>query len=154
MNSKTFIKEYLSRELITHQDISYENIIGYLRKALNSLKSAKSNVDVDVEVTFTFAYLGMLRAGRALMLSKGYRPAGRYQHKTVVDFISQLYGKEFKELVDLFEKMRQKRNKFTYSPTYVLSKTDCLNALNTAEGFIEKSIEIIKKESPQLEFNF
>lgn len=153
MNSEAFLKEYLSRKLITHQEASHDDIIGYLRKAKKSLKAANSNIDTDEEVTFTFAYLGMLRAGRALMLDKGYRPIGRYQHKTVVDFVSQFYGGEFKELVDLFEKMRQNRNKFTYSPTFVLSKTDSINALKTAEGFINKSIDLIKKRSPQLEFD-
>lgn len=58
MNSKGFIKEYLSRGLISRQEAGYENILGYLRKPMNNLKAAKSNIDVDVEVTFTFAYLG------------------------------------------------------------------------------------------------
>lgn len=154
MNLKIFIEEYLLRKLIERQEVSHDDILGYLRKAVKSIEAARSNVNTDEEVTFTFAYLGMLRAGRALMLGKGYRPVGRDQHKTVVDFVSRFYGKEFKELVDLFEKMRQKRNKFTYSPTFILSKTDSLNALKTAELFIKEAIKLIKGESPQLEFDF
>ncbi|TAJ45689.1 hypothetical protein [Methanofollis fontis] len=41
---------------------------------------------------YTIAYNAMLQAGRALMFSKGYRPAGTNQHITVYDMVGAVYG--------------------------------------------------------------
>ncbi len=53
-------------------------------------------------VAYTFAYLAILRSGRALMILKGLRPADGRQHKTVVEVAGHFLGKEFEDLT-LFE---------------------------------------------------
>jgi hypothetical protein len=50
--------------------------------------------------------------------------------------------------------MRQKRNIFTYEIDISISLTEANNAINTARHFVELIKDIIKKESPQAEFNF
>jgi len=50
--------------------------------------------------------------------------------------------------------MRRKRNQFTYDPSLPVSELEAKNALKTAEEFIEKIIELVKKEDPQQKFNF
>jgi len=53
-----------------------------------------------------------------------------------------------------FDNMRRKRNQFTYDPSLPVSELEAKNALKTAEEFIEKIIELVKKEDPQQKFNF
>jgi len=47
-----------------------------------------------------------------------------------------------------------KRNQFTYDPFLPVSKLEAKSALKTAEEFVKKIVEIVKKESPQQKFNF
>jgi uncharacterized protein (UPF0332 family) len=59
------------------------------------------------------AYLAMLHAARAFMLMRGFRPADGNQHRTVVEFMSRLLGKEFAVITEQFDRMRRKQNIFT-----------------------------------------
>ena len=78
----------------------------------------------------------MLRAGRALILLKGLRPSDGYQHKTVVEFTSCLLGEKFNTVVGCFDKMRKKRNIFTYEVDISISRTESNNALHIAGKFV------------------
>jgi chaperonin cofactor prefoldin len=49
--------------------------------------------------------------------------------------------------------MRRKRNQFTCDPFLPVSKTEAENALKKAEEFVDKTIERLKKENPQLRPN-
>ena len=121
--------------------------------ALN-LKTAKANLSIDEGVAYTVAYLAMLRAGRAYILLKGLRPADGYQHKTVVEFMGQCLGEEYKQIVDRFDRMRRKRNIFTYEVDIVISQTEAAGALDAAATFVELIKECLKKEDRQANFKF
>ena len=96
----------------------------------------------------------MLHTGRALMLLKGYRPSDGYQHKTVVDFASITLGEKYKTLVRHFDKLRKKRNIFTYEVSISISATEVKNALKSAVDFIKAVRDITEKENPQHTFKF
>ena len=122
-----------------------------LFRAFRDLKAAKANLQIDEEVAFTFAYLAMLRSGRALLFLKGYRPADGQQHKTVVDTAGHFMGKEYDDLAYKFEKMRRKRNQLTYEPDLPLGLKEAEDGLKTAEEFVRQILGLIRKEEPQLE---
>jgi uncharacterized protein (UPF0332 family) len=103
---------------------------------------------------FTEQGVAMLRSARAFMLLKGFRPSDGYQHKTVVDFMFHSLGKELKEIVELFDRMRRKRNIFTYEIDISISRTEADNAFDTAVKFVNLIKDIIKKENPQADFGF
>ena len=88
------------------------------------------------------------------MLLKGFRPADGYQHKTVVEFMFHFIGKGFDNIVEHFDKMRKKRNIFTYEIDISISKTEAERAFDTAVKFVDLIKDIIKKENPQAEFKF
>ena len=50
--------------------------------------------------------------------------------------------------------MRRKRNQFTYDPFLPVSKVEAETALRIAEEFVDKVIERLKKENPQLRLDF
>lgn len=96
----------------------------------------------------------MLRSARALMLLKGFRPVDGYQHKTVVEFIAYLLGEEYKNIVEYFDRMRRKRNIFTYEVDVSISQTEANNAIDKAVKFVSLIKELIRKEIPHKELRF
>ena len=122
-----------------------------LTRSLRDLKTAKANLEIDEEAAYTFAYLAMLRSGRALMFLKGYRPADGRQHKTVVEVAGHFLGAAYEDLVYKFEQMRRKRNQFTYEPNLPLGMKEAQEALTTAHDFVQQILKRVRKESPQIE---
>ncbi len=118
------------------------------------LKTAKANLSIDEGIAYTVAYLAMLRTGRAFMLLKGFRPADGYQHKTVVEFMSQSLQGEYKSIVERFDRMRRKRNIFTYEIDITISRTEAENALDTATKFVNLIKDKLKKVSSHGQLKF
>jgi uncharacterized protein (UPF0332 family) len=149
-----FVEEYLNKGLLKKQKANFNTIEKLILRAHKDLKTAKANLTIDEGIAYTVAYLAMLHAGRALMLLEGFRPANGYQHKTVVDLTGYLLGKEFKTLIEYFDRMRRKRNIFTYEVSISISKTEATKALHTAKTFVDLIKKHIKKENPQMELKF
>jgi len=114
--SEKKINQWLDRKLIKRQEKSLKQIRNLLSRALKDIKTAEENVPIDEEAVYTFAYLSMLRAGRAIMLLYGYRPDYGGQHKTTVEFASLVLGERYRTLTRRFDRMRRRRNLFTYDP--------------------------------------
>ena len=154
MTYEKFLEEFLAKGLIRKQKSDLRAVEKLLLRAYKDLKAAKANLDIDEGIAYTVAYLAMLHAGRAFILLKGFRPADGYQHKTVVEFMSHFLGKEFKLIVEQFDRMRRKRNIFTYEIDISISMSEAISALKTAEKFVDLVKETIQKASPQTELKF
>ena len=154
MNYKDTAKRLLNRGLIKKQGVNFNQIDARLFRAKKDLIASKANLEIDEEVTYNYAYLAMLRCGRAIMFMEGYRPTDGQQHKTVIEFTGRILGEKFINIIKKFDNMRRKRNQFTYDPYLPVSKLEAKNALKTAEEFIKKIIELVKEENPQQKFNF
>lgn len=154
MTYEDFIAKYSKQGLIKEQKSNFTAIENLISRSYKEIKIAQANMSIDEGIAFTVAYTGMLHAGRALMLCKGYRPSDGYQHKTVVDFASIVLGEKYKILVQHFDKMRKKRNIFTYEVSISISETEAKNALKSATDFIKAVREIIERENPQHKFKF
>ena len=152
---KKFIEEYLSKSLITRQQVGFDQINKLIRQANKELNTCIKILNISSELSYTSAYSSMLYAARALMLLKGYRAIGINKHKTVVEFIGVCVGEEYKILIEKFDNMRKKRNLLTYEPWKLhISKTDIKNALKSAKEFVALIKDKIKAENPQKELNF
>lgn len=136
--------------LIEKIKVSPKQIVNHLSKSLKDIKTAKGSIKIDSEWAFVIAYHSMLRAGRALMLSKGYRPKGKDIHKTIILFTETSLGKEFRELIKTFDRMRRKRHIFIYEPTKQITLTEAEEAMKKAEELVNKIIEVIKSNDPQI----
>ncbi len=154
MNFEKFIEDYLDKGLLKKQKTDFGAVEKMMMRAEKDLRAAKANMKIDEEIAYTISYTAMLHAARALMLVKGYRPADGYQHKTAVEFMAQCVGGEYKAAVEYFDKMRRKRNLFTYEVNISVSKTEAENARNAAVKFVELVKNIIRAEKPQMEFKF
>jgi uncharacterized protein (UPF0332 family) len=154
MTYEQFLEQSLSDGLLKRQKSDIRAVEKLILRAYKDLKAAKANLNIDEGIAYTVAYLAMLHAARAFILLKGFRPADGYQHKTVVEFMSHFLGKEFNAIVEQFDRMRRKRNIFTYEIDISISKSEAANALERATMFVNLIKGKIQKENPQMEFKF
>jgi uncharacterized protein (UPF0332 family) len=147
MTYEDFVKENLGKGLLKTQKADAKAIEQSMARACKDLRTARAILGIDEGIAYTTAYMAMLRAGRALMLAKGLRPADGYQHKTVVEFVAHALGSSVRNLADRFDKMRRKRNVFSYDVS--ISPTEARNAIATAEKFVTVIINLLDKESSQ-----
>lgn len=146
---KVDLKRLESQGLIERVSFSDKQIISNINRARKDLITAKANIEIDEEWAYTISYHAMLRAGRALMFSMGYRPKGKNQHKTVVDFCAEVLGEEFRNLTERFNRMRIKRHDFIYEPERPISRTEATKSLESAERFVREIMDKIQRASPQ-----
>jgi uncharacterized protein (UPF0332 family) len=142
------LKRLEAQGLIEKAKFSGGQIKPNLNRAQRDLRTAKANLKIDEEWAYTIAYHAMLRAGRAFMFASGYRPRGKDQHKTVVEFCSESLGLDFQDLTTRFNRMRLKRHDFIYDPERPISKTEALKSLESAVHFVEEIIQRIHKMNP------
>lgn len=143
------LKRLETRGLIEKVSFSDKQVASNIKRASKDLVTAKANIEIDEEWAYAIAYHAMLRAGRALMFSLGYRPKGKDQHKTVVDFCAEMLGEEFKNLTDRFNRMRIKRHDFIYEPERPIPLTEITKSLESAEKFVKEIKEKMQKANPQ-----
>lgn len=126
-----------------------------IKEAIVDLDEAKKTLRISADrATYVMAYMAMLKAGRALLLLKGYRPADGAQHKTVVEMTGAILGDKYVNLVNHFETMRRKRNELTYEAGGFLSRSDAENAMQDANLLVKRILEEVKSRNPQLELDF
>ncbi|MCK9266186.1 HEPN domain-containing protein [bacterium] len=154
MSYEKLFNDFLASGLIKRLDVNFIQIEKLIQRAQKDLIVAEKNLTIDEEVAYNYAYLAMLRSGRALLFLKGFRPSDGQQHKTVIDIAQAILGKEFELLVEKFDKMRRKRNQFTYDPFFPVSRTESIKALKTAGYFVKVVSNLIKKETPNQRFDF
>lgn len=146
---KNILKSLESQGLIERVATGSNQVVTHLRRAQKDLLTSKATIGVDEEWAYTIAYHAMLRAGRVLMLSLGYRPKGKDQHKTVVEFCTAALGESYKTLTTRFNRMRVKRHDFIYEPERPIPRTEAVKSLESAERFVFEISVRARKPNPQ-----
>ena len=139
---------------IKKQKAGIVQIEALLKEAILDLREAKKISHIAERATYLLAYMAMLKAGRALLLFKGYMPDDGAQHKTVVEVTSAILGDKFKNPTEQFETMRRKRNEMTYEAGSLLSKSEAQKAFSDAISLVEGILSEVKSQNPQLELKF
>jgi len=145
MNCERFLKD----NLIKKQNPDFNQISHQLQRSLKDLKTAESNLNIDLTWALAIAYHAMIRAGRALMYSKGYLPTAKNSHKTVVEFTNLVLGHEYDALVGQFSRLRRRRHDFIYDSINHTTSSEAKSSLETAKALIGRIIELIKQENPE-----
>lgn len=142
------IKRYEALGLIGKASLSPKQATANIRRARKDLLTAAANLNIDEEWAYTIAYHAMLRAGRALMFSHGYRFTGKDQHKTVIEFCAEILGQDFLHLTARFNRMRIKRHDFIYEPERPIQKSESEKSLKSAEQLVLEIARRIQQNSP------
>lgn len=147
---ENYLRELEFKGFIKKEKIGTDQVKALLISASRNIIASEKNLSIDEEACYTLAYNAMLKIARALVFLQNYRPSDGQQHKTTIEFAGKILGKEFSELIDIFDKMRKKRNQFTYDPMLPLSLAEAKNALKTANDFHVKVKSFLDKKYPQL----
>ena len=148
------VKELLKEGRLRKQKAGFSQIEALLRQSLFDLAEARKIAHIAERATYLLAYMAMLKAGRALLLARGYVPADGAQHKTVVEVTSQILGEPYRDLTEQFETMRRKRNEMTYEAGGLLSLSESQKAFADAMLLVQQILATVKFDNPQLELNF
>lgn len=147
---ENYLRELEDRGFIKKEKIGTDQVKALLISASRNIIASEKNLSIDEEACYTLAYNAMLKIARALVFLQNYRPSDGQQHKTTIDVAGKILGKEFSELIDIFDKMRRKRNQFTYDPMLPLSLAEAKNAIKTANDFHKKVRNFLDSKYPQL----
>ena len=154
MSYEATIKTFLNQGLIKKQKVDFSHIESLLLRAKKDIAAAKANLIIDEEVSYHYAYLAMLRCGRAIVFIKGFRSIDGQQHKTIIELSGEILGVDYNNIIRKFDRMRRKRNQFTYDPLIPVSLTEAEDALKTAEEFVENIFKFVRKINPQLKLEY
>ena len=135
---------YLGRGLLKRQKPDSRQIVKQLSRSKEDLITASGLAERNPDWAEIVAYHAALRAGRALLYSKGFLPADGFQHKTVVELTGRLLGPEAVLWAEKFERMRRKRNFFFYgdgSPDTLAEAKSAIQAAGKLVSLIETSMK-------------
>ena len=111
-NLKHYLKKLESEGFLRKEKIGTDQVRALLMSALNNITASEKTLTIDEEACYTMAYNAMLKTARALVFLNGYRPSDGRQHMTTIEVAGEILGKEFSDLIHMFDKMRRKRNQF------------------------------------------
>ncbi len=109
--------------------------------AHRDLEVARTLLSSSSDWAFTVAYNAILQGGRAILFSKGYRPAGSNQHISVVRFCEEFLSRDDAEW---FERMRRKRHQSVYDSAGSVSRIEAENAVKKAEKILHTLESLIR----------
>lgn len=147
---KTLLEKLEKEGWIRKQQITLSQIEQLAIRARKDLITAENNLKNDPECAYDYSYKAMLRIGRAILFSFGYRPRSERAHKTTVEACRIILGDKFADLVDVFDEMRKVRNQFIYDPITDISEKSAKEALKEARDFLNVALKRIKEINPQL----
>ena len=146
---KMIYERFLRDKLVKRQRPDFKQIFYQLQRSSKDLKTAEANLGIDLTWSLTIAYHAMIRAGRALMYSKGYLPTTKTSHKTIVEFTKLILGRDYDTLIGKFNRLRRKRHDFIYDSKNHITYSEAKSSLDTAKKLIHRIVDLVKQESPE-----
>ena len=118
--------------------------------AKKDIESAKHSFEAgDYDWALSIAYSSVLRIARSFMFCLGFRPIGKEHHKNVFEFLRKT--KFSKDLIDYFDNIRKKRNKFIYGIVEGTSEENAKEVIKMAEDFVLKIRTFVLKKGAENE---
>jgi uncharacterized protein (UPF0332 family) len=145
------IKKLEKEGKLVAQKVGIVQIEALIKESIIDLEESKKTLHIADRATYIMAYTAMLKAGRALLFLKGYRPTDGAQHKTVVEMTGAILGDKYTSIISHFETMRRKRNELTYEAGALLSGSESKQALDDATLLVGNILKEAKSRNPQLE---
>ncbi|MBU0469436.1 MAG: hypothetical protein KKD07_04745 [Candidatus Omnitrophica bacterium] len=152
--TKSEISRLIKQGKLKEQVVGIIQVEELLKQSILDLQEAKKTLDVSDSATYILAYMAVLKAGRAFLAFKGYRPIDGAQHKTVVETMGLFLGEDFEGLVLHFETMRRKRNEMTYEAGGLVSHSEAKKAFDDAIMLIKGVLAEVKHSNPQIKLEF
>jgi hypothetical protein len=90
--------------------------ISYLNRTIEASRGRLEGLSqgANPHKAYDISYNAALQFSHAHKLRKGFRPRGSSHHATVVPFMNMTMDEEYRNLVNLFDQKRRKRNRLVY----------------------------------------
>ena len=128
--------DLLKSKQIYRQTPSRESVEKALRRSERDLNTARALICQDSDWGFAIAYNAILQACRAYMFANGFRPSNNESHKNTFAFMRLALSEQYRDLVDYFDMIRNKRHQAIYEVAGLISQTEAQNLLTKAEEFV------------------
>jgi len=135
------IEDLVQEGLISPLVVDPGRVTEALAIAHRDLEVARTLLSSSSDWAFTVAYNAILQGGRAMLFSKGYRPAGSNQHISVVRFCEEFLSRDDAEW---FERMRRKRHQSVYDSAGSVSRIEAGTAVKKAEKILHTLESLIR----------
>lgn len=146
-------------DLISQGSLKEEKKIGQdqinrlIKRAKKDLETAKTLLESDEAVSMNMVYNALFHSANALIGFYGYRPGKVRQHAGLIEATSRILGKEIKDYILRFNKLRKKRNLLEYQAIFDFSKIQIENNLAEAKKFVELIDKFIAEKMEQQSFD-
>lgn len=140
---------FLKDNLIKKEKPDLRQMAYQLKRAQKDLSTAEANLSIDLTWAFAIAYHAMMRAGKALIYSKGYLPTARRSHKTIVELTKLILGGEYESVIGRFSRMRRRRHDFIYDSKNHITPHEAKSSIDTAKKLIGQIAALVKADNPQ-----
>jgi len=70
------------------------------------------------------------------MFANGFRPSNNESHKNIFAFMRLALSEQYRDLIDYFDMIRNKRHQAIYEVAGLISQTEAQNLLTKAEEFV------------------
>ncbi len=136
---------------IKSQKIDFSQIKSFIKGAADKINKAEKVLNIDEQTAFQMAYEAMLRGSLGFMLSYGKRPRSTIgHHKIVIGFVSEKLGKNYKNIISIFNLARRKRNELIYEPDSLITKKELFEILAMSKKYMRIISDDIERRHPQL----
>ncbi len=142
-------EKFLKDNLIKKEKPDFKQIAYQLKRAQKDLTTAEANLSIDLTWAFAIAYHAMMRAGKALMYSKGYLPTAKRSHKTIVELTKLILGNEYESIIGRFSRMRRQRHDFIYDSKNHITSHEAKVSIETAKRLIDEIVILVRNENPE-----
>lgn len=135
---------------VKRQTKDLDTVARYLEQAEKKLQSARKALAIDDETAYHLAYEAMLKAALGFMLSHGLRPRSQPgHHAVIIEFVQHGLGPDHRQLCNLFDRMRRKRNQTLYDVTGFISSREAAQSIDTASALLAAIRRAVEKDNPQ-----
>lgn len=129
--------------------VDWAQIDRFLASAEKKLASAHRILDFDEEACLQQAYEAMLKASLGFMFSYGFRARSQPGHHiAIIDFVRARVDKKDAPLLTVFDRLRRKRNMALYDDTGFISRSEALQALQSAGHYLDVIRSNIAERKP------
>lgn len=137
--------ELLNNKMIAKVASGRQQVEDIMKVVERDLQAANDNLKNGyADWALNIGYNAMLQAGRALMLSKGYRPVGEAKHVSVIEFVKAEYSKQVPtQALYIFSKTRKKRHKAVYEEADTVSDSEARTVITNAEALVKAVKKIL-----------
>jgi uncharacterized protein (UPF0332 family) len=117
--------------------VDWAQIERFLTSADKKLASAQKILAFDEEACLQQAYEAMLKASLGFMFSHGFRARSQPGHHiAIIEFVRARIDTRHGSLLDVFDRLRRKRNQVLYDETGFVSHRDAEQALEAAGDYL------------------